>query len=68
MPPIKSNLALTRPTQIQKILSPPNRSSRSKWHPVALDTNKGNYLLEVEGVAYQSAKNFSDSLLVTSAL
>jgi hypothetical protein len=68
MPAIKSNLELTRPTQIQKLLSHTYGSSRGKRHPVALDTNKGNYLLEVEGVAYQSAKNFSDSLLVTSAL
>ena len=40
IPPIKSNFELTRPIQIQKLLSHTNRSSSSKRHPVALDSNK----------------------------
>ena len=46
---IKSNLELTLPIQIQKLLITPNRSSSSKGYPVALDTSKGNYPLEVVG-------------------
>ena len=41
MPAIKSNLELTRPTQIQKLLSQTYGSSRGKRHPVALDASKG---------------------------